>query len=169
MVLERQCTKCSQVKRLDAFTRMRHGKYGRRACCKVCEAGYRKKNRCRIAERDREYNRTHREEIARWRAQYYLERRHALLQYATAHRRQNPHVYANARAKRRAILEQYEPLTKQQWLNLMRSTNWCCAYCGKKLTVHDRTLDHIVPLSKGGGLCVENLTPACRSASIMLL
>ncbi|TBR56857.1 hypothetical protein B4U84_27955 [Westiellopsis prolifica IICB1] len=33
-----------------------------------------------------------------------------------------------------------------------------CAYCGSNLKV---TLDHFIPLSKGGPDCIGNLVPAC--------
>lgn len=36
-----------------------------------------------------------------------------------------------------------------------------CAYCGKAWT----TLDHVIPLARGGWHCLSNLRPACRSCN----
>lgn len=36
-----------------------------------------------------------------------------------------------------------------------------CRYCGKQLTLETVTLDHIVPVSKGGGNDLQNLVTAC--------
>lgn len=39
---------------------------------------------------------------------------------------------------------------------------WQCTYCG---SVEDPTIDHIVPLIRGGTNDMDNLTPACRSCN----
>ncbi len=40
-----------------------------------------------------------------------------------------------------------------------------CQYCGKKGTVFELTLDHIVPKSKGGKTIAENLVAACTTCN----
>lgn len=49
--------------------------------------------------------------------------------------------------------------TKTQWLKLCERANNICLKCGltAKLTV-----DHVVPLSKGGNNFIENLQPLCK-------
>lgn len=37
-----------------------------------------------------------------------------------------------------------------------------CFYCGVKLSRANRTLDHVVPRSKGGASTKENKVPCCR-------
>jgi 5-methylcytosine-specific restriction endonuclease McrA len=39
---------------------------------------------------------------------------------------------------------------------------WQCAYCGKSVPTKRRTVDHVVPLSKGGKHVPENIVPSCR-------
>jgi len=42
----------------------------------------------------------------------------------------------------------------------------CCAYCGKDLIKYsDKTIDHIVPLSKGGKGRLSNIVCACESCN----
>lgn len=40
-----------------------------------------------------------------------------------------------------------------------------CLYCGKKLSLHERTLDHIVPLDLGGEDIEENMAVACKTCN----
>ena len=37
-----------------------------------------------------------------------------------------------------------------------------CAYCEKKVLPHELTMDHIVPLARGGASVKSNLVPACK-------
>ncbi|KAB8031797.1 HNH endonuclease [Fluviispira multicolorata] len=40
-----------------------------------------------------------------------------------------------------------------------------CAYCGKKFPIKELTLDHIVPLARGGTTAPGNVVPACRECN----
>ena len=42
-----------------------------------------------------------------------------------------------------------------------------CAYCGEKLTLETRTIDHIVPLSEGGSNYITNFFPACTHCNAL--
>ena len=42
-----------------------------------------------------------------------------------------------------------------------------CAYCGDRLTLDTRTIDHIVPLSKGGSNYITNFFPACTHCNTL--
>jgi 5-methylcytosine-specific restriction endonuclease McrA len=53
-------------------------------------------------------------------------------------------------------------LTLEQWKDLLRRFNFRCAYCLKRLTKKNRSLDHLIPLTRGGGNTLDNLVPACR-------
>ena len=44
---------------------------------------------------------------------------------------------------------------------LWQKQNSCCAYCKTKLTLTTRSLDHIIPVSKGGSNNPDNLAWAC--------
>jgi 5-methylcytosine-specific restriction endonuclease McrA len=51
----------------------------------------------------------------------------------------------------------------EQWLDILDQFGHCCVYCGrgdKKLT-----MDHVIPISKGGEHSKENVVPACRSCN----
>ena len=40
-----------------------------------------------------------------------------------------------------------------------------CQYCSKKLPVRELTLDHVMPVSRGGGKTWENLVAACHTCN----
>ena len=42
-----------------------------------------------------------------------------------------------------------------------------CQLCGKKLLLQEMTLDHIVPLSRGGADTVDNIQCACKACNKM--
>ncbi len=55
----------------------------------------------------------------------------------------------------------------------LRKTGWWhqrmskgeCYYCGKKITVKELTMDHLVPLSRGGRSNKGNIVPACKDCN----
>lgn len=49
-------------------------------------------------------------------------------------------------------------LTASEWINTLQSFHFLCAYCQVKPYA---VLDHIMPVSKGGGTTKENCVPAC--------
>jgi hypothetical protein len=63
-----------------------------------------------------------------------------------------------ARAKRSGI-SCY--LSLKQWKRLLRQYRYRCAYCRTKLTKKNRSLDHRIPLLRGGTNDIANLVPSC--------
>jgi 5-methylcytosine-specific restriction endonuclease McrA len=64
----------------------------------------------------------------------------------------------NRHRKRSKVAGVYR-VTIEDWQKILRSFNNSCAYCGSK---GDMTIDHVVPLSRGGRHCIANLLPACE-------
>jgi len=62
-------------------------------------------------------------------------------------------------------------LTVEQWRDVCERFDNRCAYCGVhedvlKIIHHQGlTMDHVVPLSKGGEHSIENIVPACLSCN----
>ena len=53
---------------------------------------------------------------------------------------------------------------KSRWWN-EKCTPGICYYCGKKFPPKKLTLDHIVPLARGGKTTPGNVVPACLSCN----
>jgi len=61
-----------------------------------------------------------------------------------------------------AMLATYNPLTAQEWQEILKASKGKCYYCHKKTKL---TVDHVIPLSKGGRHSKENVVPACQSCN----
>jgi len=107
---------------------------------------YRRKNRAAIAAQKREYYQEHREEIATRNRQY-----------GQKHPKKIQELKRRRRIRKRKA--RIGPVDGQKLYTLYNNT---CIYCGGK---NDLTLDHIVPLIKGGVHCEDNLVVACRSCN----
>jgi 5-methylcytosine-specific restriction endonuclease McrA len=67
---------------------------------------------------------------------------------------------ARKHAKRRTALASVEAtLTAEEWAAIIEAAQGRCAYCQKTVPL---TMDHVIPLSKGGPHTKENVVPACR-------
>lgn len=55
-------------------------------------------------------------------------------------------------------------LRKTRWWQ-QKTASGCCHYCGEKVGYSDLTMDHVVPLSRGGRSTKDNLVPCCKSCN----
>ncbi len=101
---------------------------------------------------------------ARYRASHSKERCRRTVAWRRANPEKSQAIDARSKAKRRATLEEVEnTLTGYEWLQILEVFNHACAYCLRddvKLTV-----DHVIPISRGGPNTAENVVPACGSCN----
>ena len=65
--------------------------------------------------------------------------------------------------KRRAFKKQTSSsYTLGEWELLKKQYGYRCPLCGKKEPEITLTIDHIIPLSKGGSNYIENIQPLCK-------
>ncbi|MFH0785210.1 MAG: HNH endonuclease [Pseudomonadota bacterium] len=55
-------------------------------------------------------------------------------------------------------------LRKSRWWQ-QKTAPGLCHYCGQKFPFHDLTMDHLVPLARGGRSTKENLVPCCKNCN----
>ena len=55
-------------------------------------------------------------------------------------------------------------LRKTRWWQQKTSTGKCY-YCGKKVGFKNITMDHLVPIARGGRSTKDNLVPACKDCN----
>lgn len=55
--------------------------------------------------------------------------------------------------------------TPTEWRARYELYGGCCAYCSKPLSFRSATMDHVIPISKGGSNWPENLVPACGTCN----
>ncbi len=55
-------------------------------------------------------------------------------------------------------------LRNSQWWKRKRSSG-TCYYCGRKFKPADLTMDHLIPVARGGKSTQGNLVPACKDCN----
>lgn len=146
---------------------------------------YYEANRDKILDRMRQYRESCPEKATRWFRTHRKERKDYMRTYRQVHRldiltQQRNHRSANKdvdvtyraghleehrlfEEKRRAAKYANTPvdelLTPAEWRTILAEANGHCHYCGKEAKL---TLDHVIPLSKGGKHSKDNVVAACR-------
>lgn len=151
------CTRCEVDKPLDEFPRNRASKDGFAYRCKICNAELNKqwrqknpdkaransyKQSAKLKERDPEYwNRWLRNDYAKDSAKYI----------------------AKVNARRARLLQCEGDYTAEQFAELCLTYGGICLCC--ESADSPLTVDHVVPLSKGGSNNISNIQPLCRSCN----
>lgn len=165
----RICSRCGETKPIDQFDKDKRASGGRRSQCKACRSarmsGYYRENR----EDRREYARRHREENADRireddKARYYRDRDKRI------------ELVLKAQHVRRERVKNSNPdrgITKKK---LRAIHGDLCCYCQATMDfgptkghgfVPDRaTIEHIVPLSRGGTHTWDNVCLACWQCNV---
>jgi len=71
-------------------------------------------------------------------------------------------AYRQYAKRKKAVLLTENPLTADEWAEILREHDHHCRYCGKKAKL---TIDHVIPLTKGGEHSQDNVVPACQSCN----
>lgn len=130
---------------------------------------YAEEHREEACQRTKEYRQAHKEEVKeaqnRWR-QEHIERARELKRESQA-RNWVKNLERNAlnAHRRRAKIRgaEGEGLTLSQWRQMCKECGNRCSYCGSK---EKMTVDHVIPLSRGGKHDVSNIVPACKPCNI---
>ena len=56
-------------------------------------------------------------------------------------------------------------LRRSRWWQQKTSTGTCW-YCGQKVGFKNLTMDHVIPLARGGRSTKDNLVPCCKDCNI---
>lgn len=67
-----------------------------------------------------------------------------------------------ARRRARKLAAETLAITDRDWSRLVDKYRGCCAYCGQRAVL---TMDHVVPISRGGRHGIGNILPACKSCN----
>ena len=54
-----------------------------------------------------------------------------------------------------------KPIQKNTRFNVFKRDGFCCQYCGSKPPTVVLEIDHVIPVSRGGGNHIDNLITAC--------
>lgn len=194
MTQYKTCTKCGQIKQLDAFARDKSKKSGRTASCLACRSIYQKQkrdsdptykaalnqasrdyyhaNRARYAEKNRKWtlnNRDQRRKIdARFRENHRVEQQQRAIEY----RKRNPNKrleWARNNPDKQAAIYAKRSFSRRGGIRFSITTaelrKMYASPCAY-CGAPSEHIDHIIPLSRGGRHSIGNLTGACKPCNL---
>lgn len=152
-----RCASCSSIKPFAEFMADKRRKNDIGCYCLDC-------NRAKTAVRARAYYHRHREKV---RAKDNARRKTDKHREWDRNNRQRPEVKAIARVRDQIrvarLRSQGGDFSRQDWNNVLVLFANACAYCG--LRDCRLTVEHLVPVSKGGKTVRGNIVPACYSCN----
>jgi 5-methylcytosine-specific restriction endonuclease McrA len=141
------------------------------------ERAYKEANRETLRVKNREYKERNKDYVRQQDAAYRQKNRQLIRERHKVWRDANPERWAEicrkwkqanrelvraAGHRRRARLsESAENYTPEEWAALKAAVDWTCLMCGRKEPEIKLTVDHIVPVSKGGGNGIHQIQPLC--------
>lgn len=111
------------------------------------------KERCRI------WRLTHGEWIAEWREKNREHLRAYASSYGRTHREQCRHIAKVRRARKAGCVGSY---TRAEWLAIVKNQGGKCAICKTRTKL---TVDHVIPIAKGGSNYAFNIQGLCASCN----
>jgi 5-methylcytosine-specific restriction endonuclease McrA len=115
---------------------------------------------------NRIYQEKNREKYREQSKAYYEANRDRLKEQKHIYRRNNLEAYAVREANRRAHKARAGgSFTQQEWHELCAYYEYTCLRCGRQEPDIELTVDHVVPLSRGGTNDIDNLQPLCRACN----
>ena len=185
------CTKCLLPKHLIEFHKAVNMRDGHRTVCRQCDnATYRTKRaehlelykarELRRREQNREYNAARQrayqkgkgKEIVRaYRKQWVQTEKGKLSTQAKSSRwrktekgRIASRIWTSRRRAR--LLGATGSFTSQDWIAILKAQKNICGYCGQRFTERKPpTIDHVLPLARGGTNDATNIVAACKSCN----
>jgi 5-methylcytosine-specific restriction endonuclease McrA len=126
---------------------------------------YRQKHQAAITATRQRHDALYAPQIAAKHHAYYLAHMAEIKARTAANRRAKPEQHAASNQRRRAQKRAsgINTISGAQWREIKDAYGHCCVYCGRKM--QRLTMDHIVPLSKGGTNTASNIVPACMSCN----
>lgn len=183
-IMVKRCTRCHIEKPVNAF--YANGYEGRihgkcKECDKAIRKGYYDANPEKYRAQAREYGQIHAEENHARRRRWGGANRQYCLQYNreynTAHREEKRQGYRARRMNmspddRKAFYARHNFTRRARQIGAPRTETidrqaiierdkWTCYLCGQICTHQNVTLDHVIPLARGGSHTTDNLCVAC--------
>lgn len=151
----KRCSKCKTLKNFSEFSKHKDHYDGLASTCKKCKQ-----------KQDREYYKKNKKKVLRNVRKWASENRDKVNEASRKYWRKNKDRHKLHIIIRRARLAEADgSFTKEEWQQLKEKYAHKCAICGEKEPFRQYrkklTIDHIMPISKGGSNDITNIQPAC--------
>ena len=161
----KSCKRCGQSKPITEFNKNSQNRDKLNTCCKECKRSEHRERYAKNPERykgyQKKYYRNNSDRVAERHLEWVNKNRNYLAEYKKqlkAKNRSRYTEYENARRSRIAKSGNYQ-ITDKELKKLYASP---CVICGIKQSI---TLDHIIPISRGGRHSIGNVQPLCKSCN----
>jgi 5-methylcytosine-specific restriction endonuclease McrA len=175
------CTYCGIPKPLGEFYNLKFGKHGKHAQCKECMKAQHREWAHNHRKESNEYNKQRRKDYPerykeldhqnylrnkenknagsrRWRENNIELSSNRVKQWMANH----PFKGLEYSEKRRAA-KHGGKITEEEWIVILNKYGRKCLRCGRSDV--EITMDHVIPLSKGGTHTADNIQPLCKSCN----
>lgn len=160
--MNKYCGSCKEHLTIEAFAKNRARKDGLQNYCRKCSNQATKrsisKDRSKSRERALRYKASHKEQVKAAEHSRYWNNRESEIARRLKHLKDNPALHSNNAQKRRARIANNGvfQISKRELERLYSSK---CFYCQ---SVQNITIDHVVPISRGGTHSIGNLVACCK-------
>ncbi len=173
---QRRCSKCQQPKDLAEFRRHKRGKNGRSADCNTCHSSqnhlyyldnkdkyriwrqnYKEQHTEAVRQQTLDWRKSHPERVRQiqttWRRNNKALQQALIAAWTKAHPEKGAEKTSRYRARKRHA-PRVEAIDRA--LIFLRD-QWICQLCHRKVQPEKASIDHVIPLSKGGEHTYRNL------------
>ena len=133
---------------------------------------YREANKEKVKERKRQYRETNKEKINKKKKKYYEENKQKIKESIRVYRHSNRGLLKVKHERRRDRLKaQNNQTITPDFITSLFEKAKSCPYCGKTMldgsgNMEDlKSLDHLIPIAKGGLHAQHNVTVCCHSCN----
>lgn len=154
----KHCAKCGEIKPVERFSKYRNSSDGLQGYCKDCFSGLKKVYRDAKLDKYRE-------------AENKWKKTQKARQIRKLQKKRSPseRIRRRIRSRERALLIARTPadirLKPSEWKRILNKYSNRCLCCGS--TAKKITIDHVVPVSKGGLTTKENVQPLCFDCNLL--
>jgi len=130
---------------------------------KIYNKKYKEKNKDKIKVYRSGYRKKNKEAETAYSAEWYRNNKERVRLYCKEYRRKNPErVKANWKRRQKQRLSVVGNFTKKEFIYLCSEYGNICLRCKSKKKL---TIDHVIPISKGGTNNIDNIQPLCGSCN----
>lgn len=165
--MTKKCSTCKTQKTLDKFNKNKDTIDGLINICKECVREYNKiyyySNKEKVKETRKEYYKNNTEKVKKYELINKEKRKEQRKQWVENNREKiRKYAIADSHNRRQKIKETGLKIKTEDICSLFNQQGEICFYCKKTFSKKELTIDHYIPISKGGLHTIENIRIACK-------